>query len=118
MAHTDDSTSSTGRAGRGKRSRAGKHAGAVSLSDALRQLTASIGIAKTLSHYNVLTSWGEIVGEQIARVSTPERIEHGTLFVSVNSAPWRTELSMRRLELLEHINRAVGRKIIKEIRFR
>jgi predicted nucleic acid-binding Zn ribbon protein len=118
MTHTDDSTSSAGRAGRGKRTRPGKHAGPIPLGDALRQLTASIGIGKTLSQYNILTSWGEIVGEQIARVSIPERIEHGTLFVSVSSAPWRTELSMRRLELLERINRAVGRKIIKEIRFR
>ena len=106
------------RAGRGRSPKTRKHSGPVPLGDALRRLAASIGISKTLSEYDVLTSWQDIVGEQIARVTTPERIEHGTLFLGVSTAPWRTELMMRRLEIVERINRAVGRKVIKEIRFR
>jgi predicted nucleic acid-binding Zn ribbon protein len=86
--------------------------------EALRRLTASLGIARKLGEYEVITSWEELVGEQIARVTKPERIERGILVVSVDSAPWRTELSMRRLEIVEHINHAVGRRVIKEIRFR
>jgi len=109
---------SVGRAGRYKGSGSAGHSGAVSVSEALRRLTASLGITKRLSEYEVITSWVELVGEQIARVAKPERIEHGTLFVSVNSAPWRAELSMRRLEIVNRINHAVGRKVIKGIRFR
>lgn len=95
-----------------------RHSGAVPVKEALRRLTASLGIARKLGEYEVITSWEELVGEQIARVTKPERIERGILVVSVDSAPWRTELSMRRLEIVEHINHAVGRRVIKEIRFR
>jgi predicted nucleic acid-binding Zn ribbon protein len=36
----------------------------------------------------------------------------------VTTAPWRAELSMKRLEILQKINRAVGADVVKDIRFR
>jgi len=85
---------------------------------ALNEFAASVGITKKLREYNVLTSWETIVGEQIAKVSKPQRIENGILHVAVGSAPWRAELSMRRREMIEKINTAVGKKVVREIRFR
>jgi predicted nucleic acid-binding Zn ribbon protein len=85
---------------------------------ALREFTASVGITKKLREYNVLTSWETIVGEQIARVAKPQRIDNGILHVTVGSAPWRAELSMRRREMIEKINTAVGKEAVREIRFR
>jgi len=96
----------------------GHRTSAVAVGDALRRLTGSLGIATKLSEYEVLTGWEKIVGEQIARVTTAERIEHGILYVGVRSAPWRNELTMRRLEILELVHRAVGRRVVREIRFR
>jgi predicted nucleic acid-binding Zn ribbon protein len=86
--------------------------------EALRKLTGSLGITAKLSEYEVLTGWDRIVGEQIARVSTAERIDHGILYVAVRSAAWRNELTMRRLEILDLVHRTVGRKVVREIRFR
>jgi predicted nucleic acid-binding Zn ribbon protein len=91
---------------------------AVPLGEALRRLTGSLGITGKLTEYEILTRWDGIVGEQIARVTTAERIDHGILYVGVRSAPWRNELTMRRLEILELVHRAVGRKVVREIRFR
>lgn len=71
-----------------------------------------------MKQFSILTSWGEIVGEQIARVAHAERIENGILFVKTATAPWRTELTMRRMEILEKVNAAAGSNIVKEIRFR
>jgi predicted nucleic acid-binding Zn ribbon protein len=85
---------------------------------ALDGLVRSLGIRTTLSHYDVLTSWEAIVGEQVAKVARPQRIQGGVLFVEVATAPWRTELSMRRQEIIERINTAVGAGIVKDIRFR
>ncbi len=86
--------------------------------EALRKLTGALGIATRLSEYDVITGWDRIVGEQIARVTTAERVEHGILYVAVRSAAWRNELSMRRMEILDLIHRSVGRKVVREIRFR
>lgn len=90
----------------------------MSVGEALRKLTGTLGIAVRLSEYDVITGWDRIVGEQIARVTTAERIEHGILYVAVRSAAWRNELSMRRMEILDLIHRSVGRKVVREIRFR
>lgn len=99
----------------GRRSRAKR---AVSVGEALKRLTASLGIAPKMKEMELLASWESVVGEQIARVAKAERIERGTLYVSVTSAPWRAELTLRRVELMERLNAAAGRKVISEIRFR
>ena len=88
------------------------------ISSALEQFAKDLGISRPLSQYSVLTSWQEIVGEQIARVTKAERIEDGVLLVRVSTAPWRAELSLRRGEILEKLNAVAGRGIVREIRFR
>lgn len=90
----------------------------LSLNTALNEFVSSMGITKKLREYNVLTSWEMIVGEQIAKVATPQRIDNRILLVAVASAPWRAELSMRRREIIEKINAAVGKRVVQDIRFR
>ncbi|MBI4536170.1 MAG: DUF721 domain-containing protein [Ignavibacteriae bacterium] len=85
---------------------------------ALHDLARQLGITKKLSQYSVLASWDQIVGDRIAKVTQADRIENGILFVKTATAPWRTELTMRRLEIIDKINGAVGKKIVKDIRFR
>jgi predicted nucleic acid-binding Zn ribbon protein len=105
-------------AGGSRRGEKRTRSGPVSTAAALKELAQRLRIARTLSEYEVLTSWRELVGDQVARVAVPERIERGILFVSVSNPSWRSELTMRRLEIRELINQAVGNKVVKEIRFR
>lgn len=102
----------------GKRATAKKKRGPVPVGVALQDLVRELGIGRTLAEYDVLTSWERLVGEQIARVTTPQRFENGILFISVATAPWRAELSLRRREIRERVNARIGRNIVKEIRFR
>jgi predicted nucleic acid-binding Zn ribbon protein len=90
----------------------------LGLDTALRDFSKSLGITKKLREYSVVTSWEKLVGEQIAKVTTPQRIENGMLQVSVSNAPWRNELSMRKREIIEKINNSLGKKVIVDIRFR
>lgn len=90
----------------------------VDINAALGELVQNLGIKKTLGEYTVITSWGDLVGERIAKVTQAQRIENGILFVSVANAPWRAELTMRRLEIAAKINSAAGKQVVKEIRFR
>jgi predicted nucleic acid-binding Zn ribbon protein len=59
-----------------------------------------------------------VVGEQIAKVTQAQRMENGVLFVSVATAPWRAELSMKRMDITRKINTILGKNVVKEIRFR
>ena len=105
----------TGRAGRtGSRNKSQPKP----LGAALQDLVNQLGLGKTLGEYEVVTSWEAIVGEQIAKVTRVQRVENGVVFVSVTTAPWRAELSMKRMDIMQKINAALGRDIIKEIRFR
>ncbi len=90
----------------------------LALSAAIGEFASSLGITKKLREYNVITSWEMIVGEQIAKVAIPQRVENKVLYVRVASAPWRSELTLRRLEIIEKINSMSGRQVIQDIRFR
>ncbi len=88
------------------------------MSSAIAELTSGLGIDGTLDRFSVVTGWSSLVGEQIARVSTAQRMENGVLYVSVNTAPWRAELTMRRREIVDKINTTLGKKVVHDIRFR
>ncbi len=85
---------------------------------ALDKFVHQLGITKKMKQFSVITSWPDIVGEQIAKVTQAERMENGILFVKTTTAPWRNELTMRRMEIMEKVNTAAGSKVVKEIRFR
>ena len=88
------------------------------LGDALRELLRSLGVDRRLAAYEVMAAWPAVVGEQIARVTVPQRVERGVLYVDVASAPWRAELTMKRLDLIERLNAHAGARVILDIRFR
>lgn len=90
----------------------------LALDAALSDLAGSLGITRKLREYSVITSWQALVGEQIARVAKPQRVEKGVLLVAVESAPWRAELTLRRREIIEKINTSIGKKAILDIKFR
>ena len=113
---TENSMSSKERAGRSGSARSTKQP--LALNAAIREFSKSLGITKKLREYTVVTAWRDLVGEQIAKVTTPQRIENGTLHVSVATAPWRTELSMRKREIINKINHSLGKNVVADIRFR
>lgn len=105
----------TGRAGRIRSS--GKSQ-PKAMGAAIQDLARHLGLEKNLEEYKAITSWQEVVGDQIAKVTQAQRMENGVLFVGVATAPWRAELSMKRVEIMQKINAMLGKNVVKEIRFR
>ena len=60
-------------------------------------------------------TWRELVGEQIAAQTTQIRLEHGTLFVHVQSSVVRSELMMRRFALRDALNARSRVPIVKSV---
>lgn len=89
-----------------------------SLGNVLDSLIKSLGIEKQVEQYKIFDAWNSVVGEQIAKVAKPERIHNGVLIVTVNNAPWRTELTFRKKEILEKIHSTLKSTSILDIRFR
>ena len=95
-----------------------KNSSVQEFSSVLDSLIQNLGIRTKLEQYSIFELWAETVGEQIARVTAPERIENGVLIVRVSAAPWRTELVFRKKEVLEKIHAAMKSQVITDIRFR
>ena len=108
----------TGHAHHTQRKRGGKKSSPVPLARALEDFVVALGIDGSLRKYRIITEWDDVVGEQIARVARPQRIENGVLYVSVSSAPWRAELTMKRTEIIQKLNEVAGNAVLKDIRFR
>jgi predicted nucleic acid-binding Zn ribbon protein len=78
---------------------------------------AHLGIAEKVERASVVADWEELVGDHIARVASPVRVQGETLFVEVESASWRMELAMMRPQLMRKLNAGKRRGRIERIVF-
>ena len=76
-----------------------------------------IGLDVRMQELQILSVWNECVGSSIANFSTPVEIRKNKLFVSVENASWRYELSLKKNEIIEKLNQNFKKKIIKDIVF-
>lgn len=81
----------------------------TALADLLGGVLRKTGIAERVAQAEVLGRWSSVVGERIAAVAEPELITaDGVLFVRVQSAAWRQELSLMTRDIIAKLN--AGRK--------
>jgi predicted nucleic acid-binding Zn ribbon protein len=80
-------------------------------------LTAQLGWSGPLSQHELLATWPEIAGDEIAQHSEPIAIEGGVLQVRCESTAWATQLRMMRSELLRAIADRHPQAGVETIRF-
>jgi predicted nucleic acid-binding Zn ribbon protein len=84
----------------------------TALSDLVANVLRKSGVADRVAQAEVLSRWAGVVGDRIARVAEPELITaDGVLFVRVESAAWRQELSLMTRDIIARLNagRTAGR---------
>jgi predicted nucleic acid-binding Zn ribbon protein len=81
-------------------------------------LMHQLGLQRKLKQYDIVPLWPSIVGEQIAGLTSVDKIDKDVLIVKVSAAPWRTELTFRKKEILDKVHAAMNSDSIKDIRFR
>ena len=87
------------------------------LKKAIEEAIDGAGIKSALKQESAVLLWGEVVGEAVSAVTKAERVESGTLIVRVETSVWRQELHMQKEEIINKINRKIGTRAIREIRF-
>lgn len=75
------------------------------------------GVRKQVARMGALEAWEECVGEKIAEVTRPVRVDAGVLFVEVRSSAWLMELDMMKRRILERLNEGREDGRIETIRF-
>jgi predicted nucleic acid-binding Zn ribbon protein len=82
----------------------------------LRNLRSQ-GLETPLLQKRLIEAWPVVAGEAIARYTTEVSIRNQTLFVRLRVPALRADLSMRRQEFVDLLNKYVGNQVIADIRF-
>jgi hypothetical protein len=83
----------------------------------LKDTLRALGVQEKLLEQKALEKWAQAVGPQIAASSKAEDVHDGVLFVSCKSSTWSSELTLHKLDIVKKLNAAVGKEVIKDIRF-
>lgn len=86
------------------------------LKDLLLRNLHEQGLETPLLQKRVVEAWPLIAGPVVARYTLNTYIYNQTLYVRLSSPALRSELSMRRQELTELLNKYVGNQVITDIR--
>ena len=81
--------------------------------DALEAYIKQAGLKRRLDQASVIPEWAELVGPQIAAVTTPHVVTRdGRLVVSVTSAAWMQELQLMSPTILKRLGER-GKKVTR-----
>jgi predicted nucleic acid-binding Zn ribbon protein len=75
------------------------------------------GLDTGVNQQQAVNLWPIVVGKKIAENTTIQDVKHGVLIVRVDSPIWAQELQFQKKEVLFKINKTLGKKTIKDIRF-
>ncbi len=75
------------------------------------------GLETPLQQKRLVEAWPIVAGPVVARYTLNTYIYNQTLYVRLSNPALRSDLSMRRKELTEQLNKYVGNQVITDIRF-
>ena len=91
--------------------------GPVRVGDLLDDVLRRTGVRRQVERQGALDAWSAVVGERIAEVTEPVRVDGGVLYVEVRSSAWMMELDMMKHEILERLNEGRDEGRIEKVRF-
>lgn len=89
-----------------------------SIKGILNSTLKKMGLSKKIKEKQVLKLWSEITGNRISLHTEAKYINQGVLFVTVDNSAWANELLFMKDNLIKRLNNKLGKKIVKDIRFK
>lgn len=90
----------------------------IDISSVISNLSKSLGFEQKMVESSLQKRWGEIMGEKIANHTIPGQIRYKKLYIEVDNPVWMHQLLFLKDEILNRVNRSIGREIINEVRFK
>ena len=88
------------------------------LSNMLPAAVARDEVLRAARAQKILRDWPALVGASLAARSHPDRYDHGTVWVAVESSTWAQELRMNRETILARLSERSGEaNLFQDIRF-
>jgi predicted nucleic acid-binding Zn ribbon protein len=86
-----------------------------SLGNAIREFLHSYHLEDKLNETKVIQSWGKVVGPMVEKHTHGLYIRNRILFVKVESAALRQELSYSRSKIIAALNKEVKSEVIEDL---
>ena len=86
-----------------------------SLSQALEEFIRTNRLRHGINKIDARAAWIEVMGPGVNTYTTQVELKHDTLYVSLSSAVLREELSMGKSKIIDMINEALGKELIRKI---
>ena len=82
-----------------------KNKAPIAIQKVLESALKQYGIGDDIARYQFVLHWKDIVGEEIAKRSTPDSLRSKTLVVRVKDSAWAQELSFQKDVILKRLQR-------------
>lgn len=100
---------------RGRRDREDRSGEPFAVGEIVGALLEGRELARVVPVGRLAVAWPEIVGERLAAVCAPARLEGGTLVVQASSGPWGAQVRFLAEEIGRRANRALGREAVRRV---
>ena len=87
----------------------------MTLKEAVDRAADADGLREKPDPQPVASLWDDLLGGMVARHTVAVKLRKGTLFVKVDSAPLRQELTFMREALAEKVNQRLGRTVVEKV---
>lgn len=68
-----------------------------------------------LNEYRLMQSWGQVVGDRVSRLTSDLRIYNQKLYVHIGSPIVRSDIQMRKSEIVRNLNASIKAQVIVDI---
>ena len=86
-----------------------------SLSQALEEFIRTNRLRHGIDKVDARAAWNEVMGPGVKTYTTQVELRHDTLYVSLSSAVLREELSMGQSKIIQMLNEALGKDLIRNV---
>jgi len=87
------------------------------LSGVLPRVLRKLGLDEGVLGWMAVRDWEQVVGPRVARHSRAVSFHEGVLQVEVDGSAWMHELGFLKRDLVAKVNRHLGSRLVKDVRF-
>ncbi len=87
------------------------------VSGVLPRVLKQLGLEQGLLGWRAVSEWAEVVGPRLARRTRAVAFHEGVLQIEVEGSPWMHELGFLKRDLVSKVNRHLGSRLVKDVRF-
>jgi predicted nucleic acid-binding Zn ribbon protein len=92
-----------------------KKSNEYTLKEAIGEMLKMYQLDTRVNETGVVNAWEKVMGSVIAKYTLNVRMQNGVLYVKVQSAALKQELSYQRTQIAEKLNAECGSEIVREV---